>query len=145
MIYLLFTSFVLLLLAVSFFSIEAWPFSAYSMFSSKSSNVSPTVLYLKLQRSSGEQFRWRPKRSFYRKRMDIDLKLAFQNREKPEQLKNKVAHYYELFCAENHSIDNIVSIHLVYEEFASTDQKHEEKSNVIESFRINEIKSNKVY
>lgn len=134
--YLFYFSFVFVLLLVGIFSIEAWPFSAYSMFSYTSKKSTPSVLYLEIQFTSGEKFRWRPQRDLFRKRIDQDLKLGFLSEEKKPnewiKLKKVVSHYYQFYCIEQNSIKEIDSFNIIQEQWGGETQ-------VLKSFKVVEL------
>jgi len=105
---------VLVLLTGSVFSVEAWPFSAYPMFSAKYENKTSTVFYLEIEQRSGKRSRWRPKRFLFRKRIDSMLKVKINNvNQHSDELKNTVAHFYKLYCAENKKVKNVVAVYVM--------------------------------
>lgn len=116
MIYFLYCALVVLLLVISIFSFEAWPFSSYPMFSTPLQNNEVGVIYLTAELANGTTEKLKFSRKVdLQKRLDsaFKLKLSSDSASK-ENITPLVNYYFRLYKADQKRIGEVSKLHLVH-------------------------------
>jgi hypothetical protein len=91
-------------------SVEAWPFSAYPMFSQPPSTI--RVMKLEFLYSSGAKILWQPVPALS-KIVDRDLKYALKNEKNAGQLFTAIGWLYHVYSKEHNKGEEIIQVNLV--------------------------------
>jgi len=147
LLYLFYASLIIALLVVSFFFIEAWPFSAYPMFSKPNTQPLCLIFFMEVELQTGEKIKWKPRRPLFRKQIDSDLKSVLLDRnfvlqlselnEQHDLLKKVITHFYQLYLIENNKTENVSKVNLIYQQVSEKGKAEQQQS--IFSFTVEEL------
>lgn len=126
-------TYVVVMLYIAFKRIEAWPFSAYPMFSQPITEDDIVIFRMSFELED-KSILWLPKATAFRKKLDQSIKLAkYQSRHNPTNFVKIVSKFYAVFLLETKNTEQVNRI-LLLKEVHRDNKKYE--TTVFASFTI---------